>query len=1108
MGSEVARAAYGEIVRLATRAGWTPRERVLALADLQVRLFEEETREEVLFFSSLFARISYVGHKYRISEEALRVIHHFRRWAAYVRNGQCTAGAKEVALGVWALAEAVRSMSGEPIPPAVAACFPNPGEWQFHAPRVADHRDWVRLTAVANYPEAHYLEGYDEAHPDKLVRVRYHLPERNEHFSASLQLLQKVFPLPVTMHLLDVNIDQAGDYCPRGFVIEPDYLVDVSVVADRFQPEGVQVLGFLVKKFLSYETSTAALVGNLANYFLDRLLHEPEADFTQLLRESFRLFPLVYAPMSDAEVMEVRQRAQKHYANLRYMAKGGLRDQGIEPEHCVLEPTFFSAQYGLQGRLDLFYRNGDNAAIVELKSGQVYRPNSHGIARSHFTQTLLYDLLVGSVFGAALRPAKYILYSGADDRLLRFAPTVAAEQWEALQVRNQLVAIERLLMGIRPGQLCVPLFERLLRQAASEGSGSFAAREMAEFAGVYHSLSDVEKKYFNAFVGFIAREHWLAKVGAEESDTAGGNAALWRQSLTEKQEAFAILAQLEIVENHAHRPEPIIVFRRTEQTHPLANFRAGDLAVLYPADSEDDNVLRHQVIKCTIIDITPQVIRVQLRARQFNLKPFEAHRRWNLEPDILESGFLSLYRSLYEWAKAPADVRARWLCPEKPSEPSAQPAASLTAEHIATAPHFFLVWGPPGTGKTSIVLRDVVDWVLKHTADNLVLLAYTNRAVDEMCEVLEELGEDYIRLGTVFATGERFRPRLLSQRMATAQSRAELLAILQPVRLFVGTVSSFAQSENLLKVKTFQRLIVDEASQIVEPQLIGLLTRFEHVVLIGDHYQLPAVVAQAPMHTRVADPDLRALGLTDLRGAYFERLYRYCTQHTLHRHYGQLCRQGRMHVDIMAFPNERFYRGGLRTLSEEVSSRQHRPLPSATGVSLHRLSFIPVVSNTALPHQRIAPEEAHCIAQLVHYFVQEAHMSHQPWDPERSLGIITPWRAQIAQIREALAQAGFDPNAYTVDTVERYQGGARDIILISCCVHDRRQLSRLVSHSAEGVDRKLNVALTRARERVVMVGNPDVLRLDEHYRAFIDRYLVSPALFSGASEQIFPKFVR
>ncbi len=458
---------------------------------------------------------------------------------------------------------------------------------------------------------------------------------------------------------------------------------------------------------------------------------------------------------------------------------------------------------------------------------------------------------------------------------------------------------------------------------------------------------------------------------------------------------------------------------------------------------------------------------------------------------------------------------------------------------VVAGADFFLLWGPPGTGKTSVMLRDLVAWILRETEDNLVLLAYTNRAVDEICEAMDSLGgdirEQYLRLGSRHSTAERFREQLLSTRIADVRTRAELRAVLEPRRIVASTVASFAQNDKLLEIKKFQRLIVDEASQILEPQLVGLLTRFEHFVLIGDHRQLPAVTTQAPELTRVEDPDLQAIGLTDLRDSYFERLYRRCMALGLHQNYGQLYRQGRMHADIMDFPNRHFYDGLLQTLAGDAPDPehyQHRALtppptpppgergatslqndlsrvgkhlysqaedstlsairpPSPLGEGLGvgpRVLFLPVISPLALPNQKTAPEEAVQIARLVQHFKNQYAAQGKPWRPEHSLGIITPWRAQIAQIRQAIAVAGLDPDEITIDTVERYQGGARDVILISCCVHSTGQLAKLVNLSVEGVDRKLNVALTRAREQVIVLGNPEVLREDARYRDFMEQY--------------------
>ena len=76
----------------------------------------------------------------------------------------------------------------------------------------------------------------------------------------------------------------------------------------------------------------------------------------------------------------------------------------------------------------------------------------------------------------------------------------------------------------------------------------------------------------------------------------------------------------------------------------------------------------------------------------------------------------------------------------------------------------------------------------------------------------------------------------------------------------------------------------------------------------------------------------------------------------------------------------------------------------------------------------------------------------------------------------------------TIDTVERYQGGARDIIIISLCTNKVSQMDALVSLSEEGVDRKLNVALTRARKHLVILGNPHILNINSIYASLIEQY--------------------
>ncbi len=1089
---------------------------------LMERLFVEATKQEQLAFSSLFARISYTGHLYNMQPGTLQLIHTFRYTAKRVRSGYA-ARPQEVQLGFRAVAETVLVLSQAAIPVEIIELW---GDFQLVEDQQRSELSFassVRVVAVRDIPSENCLIAIEEDNPTQTIRVRYSLPARNENFDPTIQVIRKVFGFPVALNLLEVEIAANGEYQPRAFVVEPDYLMDVSAIAECFKDTGPEPYSYLVRKFLPQENTEPILLGNIANFFLDRLLNEPEANWQTLFRETFQLYPFTYAPMSDAEVRGVSAKAQKHFVNLKNMAmpNGGLSKQGIEAENCVLEPTFFSERYGIQGRLDLFYRHENIAAIVELKSGTPFKPNSYGIQRSHFTQTLLYDLLVRSVFGQQTDPAKYILYSGADVNQLRFAPTVAPEQWEALQLRNQLVAIERLMCNIQPGATAVPILNKL---RSTTGKG-FVDRDYARFEGVYSALSLLEKKYFNSYVGFVAREHWLAKVGEENSENLNGHAALWRGSFHEKQQGFCILSHLEIVENRANQPDPTIIFRKTDQTNTLANFRVGDIAVLYPALESTDTVLDHQVIKCTVTALGKEFLTVQLRYRQFNLKPFVTEGLWQLEPDLMDTGFASMCRSLLEWAGAKPDKRSLLtaLQPSRAPEEDILPAATrerswekgLTAEQtsllqkIIHSNDYFLLWGPPGTGKTSVMLRALADWALQETSDNLLLLAYTNRAVDEICAALDSIGgtirEQYLRIGSKHVTGERYRDQLLSTNISGITSRADLKKVLENRRIFVGTVASFSQNDGLLKLKKFQRLVVDEASQILEPQLIGLLTRFQHFVLIGDHRQLPAITVQRAEYTRVEDEDLQSISLTDLRDSYFERLYRRCEQQDWHWAFGRLSHQGRMHTDIMDFANQYFYSNFLKTLpdpaAEPAEHYQHihlnYQLPAAASVfetqlAKKRVFFLGCDDEQSAPGQKTNRKEADHAAQLVLFFKNLYTANQQPWLPMKTLGIITPWRAQIAQLRMSLMALGLDPEEITIDTVERYQGGARDIILLSTCVNSAWQLSSLVSLSAEGVDRKLNVALTRARQHVIMIGNTDILGQDDRYRAFIEAYGQTP----------------
>ncbi len=263
------------------------------------------------------------------------------------------------------------------------------------------------------------------------------------------------------------------------------------------------------------------------------------------------------------------------------------------------------------------------------------------------------------------------------------------------------------------------------------------------------------------------------------------------------------------------------------------------------------------------------------------------------------------------------------------------------------AKDYFLLIGPPGTGKTSRALRGMVEAFYREGKE-ILLLSYTNRAVDEICKMLTAITPEvnFIRIGNELSCEEAYRPHLIENVLETCSTRREVQERMARCRIFVGTVATLSAKTELFRLKTFDVALIDEATQILEPQLLGLLcmrgvtggNAIGKFVLIGDHKQLPAVVLQSSEQSEIQDEGLRTIGLRNLKDSLFERLYRNAIRNSVRLGCLQtsagsqssvagspfsfssldiLCRQGRMNVEVAAFPNRAFYGGLLQPVGLE-----------------------------------------------------------------------------------------------------------------------------------------------------------------------------------------------
>ena len=365
----------------------------------------------------------------------------------------------------------------------------------------------------------------------------------------------------------------------------------------------------------------------------------------------------------------------------------------------------------------------------------------------------------------------------------------------------------------------------------------------------------------------------------------------------------------------------------------------------------------------------------------------------------------------------------------------------------------------------------------------ILLLAYTNRAVDEICQSLSSItpGIDYIRVGSELSCDVRFRGHLLENILAECNSRREVNIRMADCRVYVGTVASIAAKAELFKLKRFDVAIVDEATQILEPQLLGILcAKFADernavgkFILIGDHKQLPAVILQNSGHSEVHDEGLREAGLFNLKDSLFERLYRFHLKEESPKAIDMLCRQGRMHPGVAFFPNKAFYAGKLEALGLP-HQLEHIEAP---------VRFIPSKQDL----ESVSGKTNRYEAQIVAGLAKEVYLAHEEeFDPNRTLGVITPYRSQSALIRKELQALAIPAlSRISIDTVERYQGSERDVIIYSFCVNHLYQLRFLPNLTEEDgvqIDRKLNVALTRARKQLFITGVPEILSHNSIYQ--------------------------
>ena len=1079
-------------------------------------------------FGNLSSQVEALCRLHHIAPKDVVAIHKMRRHS----NSAAPILPDDIAYDCRALALFVSAVFQEAIPDTLVGKLPTHGRITENI-QITNYR-YIRCIVRAWDEQTIQVAVINQDSSEELLTVDYMNTAEYVDFSYLRSLLREGMQL----NLLDCTVTRKK-VIPRLIVVEPDYLVDISSIANCFESYGHHPLLFTVKRMGERPNNKHIVLGNFAGSALDDIINHP-TDYTikDTFRSNFREKALDFATCPDFNAVEFKQAAEQQVANIQEIVNELF--QSFEREKAILEPSFVCERLGLQGRIDLM--TTDLKLLVEQKSGknifierQYKNPHGSLHVEKHYVQLLLYYGILQYNFllnpkdaHIELMYSKYPLPNG----LLEVEPLQKLIR-EAIKFRNQAVATEYWMAENGFHRLLPLLTPQVLN--VEKQNDAFYQRyllpQLTEVLAPLHRLSELERAYFTRMMTFVIKEQLVSKVGAQEG-VGNSNADLWNMPLAEKKDTGNIYTGLTITDKSCSSSfngyDTITLNVPQQGIDFLPNFRRGDMVYLYAyKKNEEPDVRKSILFKGSLQEIHTSSIVVHLNDGQQNPNLI-AGECFALEHAGSDIGGTSAIRSLYTFITSDVERRQLLLGQRAPrADKSLVLSRSYHPDYdeiilkAKQAQDYFLLIGPPGTGKTSQALQYLVREQLaekpkgQSTKPNdqspkvngqssILLLAYTNRAVDEICNMLSEHELDYIRIGNEYSCDPKYSDHLLQEVLDENTTLNSIKSTLSEAQIIVATTSTMNSRSALFNIKHFDLVIIDEASQILEPNIVGILTArqeegraIDRFILVGDHKQLPAVVQQqGSLEMEGSDKRLDSIHLSSCTNSLFERLI--LTERAAGRtdFIGTLHKQGRMHPDIADFANRKFYAKEqlecvplAHQLETELAYNEESEDALDNMLKAHRMIFIPSMPCKQLNiSEKVNTDEARIIADLLRRLYRQ--MS-KDFDPQKSVGVIVPYRNQIAMIRKEIERLEIPAlEGISIDTVERYQGSQRDVILYSFTIQSRYQLDFLTANTfyeeGQAIDRKLNVAITRARKQLILTGNESTLRQNQLFAELID----------------------
>ncbi|XP_057197424.1 DNA replication ATP-dependent helicase/nuclease DNA2 [Triplophysa rosa] len=760
-----------------------------------------------------------------------------------------------------------------------------------------------------------------------------------------------------------------------------------------------------------------------------------------------------------------------------------------------IEENIWSPRFGLKGKIDVtagvrIHRKGkkpiDRIVPLELKTGK----ESNSI--EHRSQVILYTLMSSD---RRYDPeAGFLVYLKTGS----LHPVVGnhMDRRELIKIRNSLahhrgnnlvkvdgnshmaplpaIVSDQQTCKYCPQRRNCALYNRTVERDPEENL-SENVKDFLQLESQH--LGQVHLQYFS---------HWLLLCSLEAltMENKGGRRNIWLQTPQQREKSGGCIGNMRLAGSVSVLSDGVYKhnFERMEGEQTLTGLIVGDRIVV----SDQDTVL---IALATgyVTDITINGVTCSLDK---NLSKYSTSTVFRLDQDEGAGGLSTHLGNLSMlMVNTPTSERLRELIvefrppqfidslssvlPRDAKDTVANILKGLNKpqkqamKKVLLSKDYTLIVGMPGTGKTTTICTLVR--ILHACGFSVLLTSYTHSAVDNILLKLKRFKIGFLRLGRTQKVHHDILPFTEESGRAKGIQTLEELEELYNKELIVAT-TCMGVKHPIFSRRRFDFCIVDEASQISQPVCLGPLFYAQRFVLVGDHQQLPPIVQNA---------EARALGMDE---SLFKRLEHHSDAVV------QLNVQYRMNSAIMSLSNALMYEGKLECGSERTASAVLQ-LPSKAQVEKELDLYVCEPQYSAWVQAALEPNNPVCFLDTSEVpaaeTVEKGGISNQTEAVlvqalvtlllkagcrAADIGVIAPYRQQLKSISSLLQGPAF--KALEVNTVDKYQGRDKSVIIVSFVRSNTEgNLGELLQDW-----RRLNVAITRAKHKLLMLGSAPSLR--------------------------------